>query len=176
MRTNLLVGLVFCGLTGWWVTSTAVAERDSGGAVRMAAKSPAPAFAGTFLSTLVDQDGNVFQSLATAGQDGTLILSDTSDFAGNVPDAHLDSPSYGSWRISGPLQTSNVVLHFSYDEVGTLMFTTRSDWVGDLTPDGETISGEGTARIYFPGQDPLDPDDGFLAGAFTFTSQRVNAL
>ncbi len=174
MRTNLLVGLVFCGLTGWWVTSTALAERDSGGAGGAAARSPA--FAGTFLSTLVDQDGNVSRSLGTGHRDGTLLISDTSDFAGNVPDAHLDSPSYGSWRIIGPLRTSNVVLHFSYDEVGTLMFITRSDWLADFTPDGETISGEGTARIYFPGQDPLDPDDGFLAGAFTFTGQRVNAL
>ncbi len=174
MRTNRLVGLVFCGLTAWWVTSTALAEPNLGGAGGAAARSPA--FAGTFLSTLVDQDGNVFQSLGTAHQDGTLILSDTSDFAGNVPDAHLDSPSYGSWRISGPLQTSNVVLHFSYDDDGTLMFTTRSDWVADLAPDGETISGEGTARIYFPGQDPLNPDDGFLAGAFAFTGQRVNPL
>ena len=181
MRTNLLVGLVLCGLTAWCVTSTGLAERNSGGVVQVSggavqAAAMSPAFAGTFLVTIVTQDGSVLQVLATVHQDGTLIVSDTTDFGGNFPDAHLDSPAYGSWRISGNQQTSSVFLHFSYDDDGTLMFIGRTDLVSDLLPGGEETSGEGAGRIYFPGQDPLDPDDGFPAGTFTFTGQRVNPL
>jgi hypothetical protein len=124
--------------------------------------------AGTYLGVISEDGqppGEYF--LARVGADGTIVTSDTSDFAF----AEIDGVARGAWGRTGPRRL----------EARTLGILADGDFVRDwrevvFSADRSTASGSLTREFFLRSQvlDPLDPNtdlppDGTLLLRFTMT-------
>jgi hypothetical protein len=105
------------------------------------------------------------KSLATLSADGTITISSNETV----------SLGHGTWRRTGPRQTTSVVLFFDYDDAGVPREMLVERIVSTLSVDGNTRSG--TIRFEFypwphnPFENPeVQPND---VADRTFTSVRI---
>jgi hypothetical protein len=134
-------------------------------------------FAGTFLLEANTGIGipefDPLMGFVMLHNDGTMLFSLQNDFGwGGLH--HLDSPSYGMWKRTGPLQTTHIGYHFSYDDDGTPIWigkaTSVVNWEpGFMVGHGLTIDD----RQILPGEDPLDPDAGEGSEGGPFIVRRI---
>ncbi len=158
MRKKTMVALLSIGvLSALWLGRPGPASANPQDCRGVAAGHP---FAGSFLAEFGGALEGV-QCLVQMHADGTIWHIDQGDF-GHSPFLRLDSAQVGSWRRTGPFQTTHVTLFLNFDLDGTPTTVTRVNNVADWEVGFDAASGLATLREYDVslGEDPLDPEQG----------------
>jgi hypothetical protein len=111
------------------------------------------AFSGGWLMNVHEPAGTAEVHLGL-GAGGLLVINATP-----TPNGPFNTTGIGSWKPIGPRELVGTLMCFVRDysqnlicyEVGKLSMT--------LSDDGNRLEGDGLILIYFPGQDPLDPEE-----------------
>jgi hypothetical protein len=160
MRKISLAVVVLGACLAWSLSPDTPAIGDGGMTAGGGPAGQTP-FAGTFLAVFGGPLEGV-RCIVQIHADGTLWHIDQSDYGlGGALD--LDSPQVGSWRRTGPFQTTAVTLFFNFDNPsGAPTTVSRATNVADWDVGYNTASGVATLRLYdlSAGEDPLDPEQG----------------
>jgi len=138
--------------------------------------TPSP-FVGTGLAMVTFDDGQnqvTFPAIGSLHADGTITYTDGNDF---MPDqfSAVDGVSHGSWVKVGPNTARGLVMYHSYDADGNIAFTGRNDFELTLVDDADLYAvATGVGRVFFPGTDPLDVDQGIVVGTFEMAIRRLD--
>ena len=148
-RTIGLVAMtgIVCSAVYVFRASTASADDDG----------PPRSLSGTFLSEF-DYLGVRLHCTPQINSDGTLRISDESDFGG--VDGIRSAPAYGTWGWSGNRSIAGTALAMCFDMQGAPIGILRYDFHTQFDRQFEIGDSVLDLRIYAPGQDPLDPAQG----------------
>ena len=126
--------------------------------------------AGAWLGA-VDLGNGPFEGEIQFFADGNAVMNNTVLKEGNN---HLTT-ALGAWKRTGLRTIAVTVLYRIVNGNGELLSYEKV--VGELTIEGDSISGQAAGLIYLPGMDPLDPtvDPVFVYGPGEFTGKRISA-
>ncbi len=112
--------------------------------------------AGSYLVDIDVQGFGPARGLQTLTADGGLVSTDTSSFGAQ---GTLNSPGHGAWRRSGSSEITSTALIFIFDPTGQHVITANPRGVLVFDDDFETATGTLDTSLFFPSQDPLDPEE-----------------
>ena len=101
---------------------------------------------------VVDFGNGPFEFEMQFSADGNVTMNNTVVNGGNN---HLTT-ALGAWERTGIRTIAVTALIRIVDPEGVLLSYEKV--VGEVTINGDTLSGEGAGLIYLPGMDPLDPE------------------
>ncbi|RMH20175.1 MAG: hypothetical protein D6696_08810 [Acidobacteria bacterium] len=147
------------------VSSTLLALAVTGSFAASSAAAPG-GVAGSYLVDLTPSVQPPFQGLMTIGNEGTLVLTNTSQFGAPDPATlGLNSTAHGSFRHAGGRRIDATLLFFDLEPDGDLELVVRIRGSWSFDPGFQKFSGPFSGAAFLPGQDPLDPDE---VPVFTF--------
>jgi hypothetical protein len=130
--------------------------------------------AGTFLGELVaeGEQESFFHFVLTLHADGTAEAGDSGD---NL--LGFESPSFGVWRRTGPLQVTIRQVYLRYSRAGNLTLFGRDTLVVDFDRRMQSATGTATGEALSPQEvlDSLDPNGGEATVSST-TNLRMTRL
>jgi hypothetical protein len=134
-----------------------------------------PVFASKVSGTWLGLPGQANQLLMNIYRDGTLMWFGTWFYGGGLGNS-LDGPVYGNWKQTGPNQLTTHELGFLFDGDGEFWATGRVVQVVTFSPDFQTFTVNGWEGLYYPNQDPTDPNEvPFTSFNFTYgPAHRLN--
>ena len=110
-----------------------------------------PKIAGAWLC-VIDFGNGPFEFEMQFSADGNVLMNNTVVKGGNN---HLTT-ALGAWERTGLRTIAVTALIRIVNPDGTLLSYEKV--VGEVTINGDTLSGEGAGLIYLPVMDPLDPE------------------
>ena len=101
-----------------------------------------------------------FQGLVTVSSDGTLVLTETTDFGfGNPAVFGFNSPTHGAWKKTDSRAINTRALFFNYGADGTPEVVVRVSASWDFARGFGSFEGPFTLDVFALTQDPLDPNE-----------------
>ena len=119
---------------------------------------------------VIDLGNGPFEGELQLFADGNAVMNNTVLKEGNN---HLTT-ALGAWKRTGLRTIAVTVLYRIVNGNGELLSYEKV--VGEMTIEGDVISGEGAGLIYTPTQNPLDPEATpvFVYGPSEFLGQRIS--
>ena len=120
---------------------------------------------------VIDFGNGPFEGEIQLFADGNVVMNNTVVKGGNN---HLTT-ALGAWKRTGLRTIAVTALVRIVNPNGELLSYEKV--VGEVTIEGDSISGQAAGLIYLPGMDPLDPtvDPVFVYGPGEFTGKRISA-
>ncbi|MBN1441264.1 MAG: hypothetical protein JXA90_01080 [Planctomycetes bacterium] len=145
-----VAALVLAWAGGKLTVSGSVAKADDGSGQ---APGLTMRFAGGWLAE-ADLGGSSVEVLLLYAGDGSLAMNCT--FQGN---GLFNATGVGSWEVTGPQTVASTTLLFVQDVQGNLVMYEKIDNEMTLSDEGNRMEGASVIYLYWPGQDPLDPEE-----------------
>jgi hypothetical protein len=167
MLIALLAGVGLSALIGTarpWSLSAAAAPVSAGQDGHDGNRDFARRVTGTWLGRIGDE----FQLLRNINEDGTMVWSNNFEYR------NPDGAVFGVWTQTGKREMTSRQLGYLYDSDGVHFATGRVTEVTTFDDDYQTFASEGTEEVFYPDQDPTDPDEEpFFTFTFALSGSRL---